>query len=116
MAMLYEGSRHAQDPALDLPYGAFSRRELGFYERREAAVPVSSGKPSGDAVGVVLIAGPILARERSAPERRIDLGDGQTPGGYTQPLNGQKCTRGPSRCRMKRSQGMPACADFATAP
>jgi hypothetical protein len=34
--------------------------------------------------------------------------------GMSQPSNGQKCTRPTSRWRMKRSQGIPTCVDFAT--
>jgi hypothetical protein len=60
-------SSHAQYPAFHLRLCVFGRRQLRLQERLKAAVPVSAGKPSRYAVGIVLVARPFRAVELSAP-------------------------------------------------
>ena len=60
-------SRNAQYPTLYLCDGALGRHQFGLEERSEATVLVGAGKPGGDAVGVMLIAGPVLTGKAATP-------------------------------------------------
>jgi len=50
---------------------------------------VGVGKPSGGALGIVLVGGAVLASEAPAPHTGVDLGDGGPPGRNIQPVQGQ---------------------------
>jgi hypothetical protein len=70
---------NAQNPALHLRHLALLRGQVGFQERGKAAIPVSARQPIGYAIGIVLVALAPLVGEATAPQCRIDLGDGRAP-------------------------------------
>ena len=72
-------SRHSQYPSLDLRHCALRWRQGGLEERDETTVLVGAAEPSGDTVGIMLVARALRAGEAAAPKRGIDLGNGGTP-------------------------------------
>jgi hypothetical protein len=63
---------------------------------------VGAGKPSGDAVGVVLVDGAVLAREAPAPHPGVDLGDGGAAGLNIPPVEQARNERAPPDRRAGR--------------
>jgi hypothetical protein len=67
-------------------------------ERGEAAIAVCAGEPTDDAIGIMLVARAVCASEATAPQRRIDFGNGGTASRNVPAVEcwGLPCLPGPS--------------------
>src|SRR5262249_23967674 len=98
----------------DLRHGPLGRRKVELQEARERAIAVGAREPGGDAEGVVLVGRAPFGREAAAPQRRIDLSNRGAVGGDVPALERPEMHTGALAKAVNRSQGIPACVDFAT--
>lgn len=107
---------NAKYPPLSIGYGALVRCQRWIEIAFEDTANRAFREPTCDRVSVLFVSGALLAHIPVTKDRWIDLDDYCLPSDGTQPSNGQKCTCAPTSSRMRFSQGMPACVDFATDP
>ena len=104
------------DPSLHLPDYALRRRQFGFQERGETAIPVSVRQPGGNAKRVVLVSRSPLLGEAAAPQRRIDLGNCRTPGRDFPAVERPEVDAGPEPLADKAQPGNPGMGGFRDRP
>jgi hypothetical protein len=111
---LADQALNSQYPAFHLSYDALGPASMRASGRPRGRGRDRHAKPGSNAEGVMLVTCTVLRCKAAAPYPRIDLRNSGASFRKVPAVERPEMYALPSRCRMKRSQGIPAWLDFPT--